>query len=155
MRMAESRQSIRAGSGAGETTHVSANGERVGIDYRRYRCEEGTRVVHWIKRTDPKFHRALRLIWTAWTAAIKEGAALADTRRPRQTAAPIGGVAHLPATNHQVFGSADTAEVRLSFPEGKFVHGTEHPDLVAIEIDRTPCNWVTDGIVLVRVVVCV
>src|SRR5258708_27310829 len=121
----------------------------VSLDIRKRR-EVSEGVGNWIDAPrNSGVERTLTLVGTADANILRT---LCKTGSPRQTAAPVGGIAQLPTAYDVIHGSPGVAQVRLSLSEGKLVHGIDDEHRVPVEIDRPPRDSVIDGVVVIVVV---
>src|ERR1022692_4052266 len=98
------------------------------------------------KRPYPQMEGPRPLIRPAH-AYILLRAAFIKAGRPRQTAAPVGAVGHLPSADQVVHDFAGIAKELFAFAEWQFVNRVENPYLVAHEIVRSIRNRMTDGVI--------
>src|SRR5260370_9116456 len=72
----------------------------------------------------------------------------AKSRRPGQTATPVGGVGQLISAHQVVHKAAGITKERFSFAEWQFIDGVDHQDVVANEIVGSICHRMTNRVVV-------
>src|SRR5437879_3868467 len=96
--------------------------------------------------------RAATFVRTANTHVLSS-AASATARCPRQTATPVGSIAHLPSANNVIHCTAGIAHIGFTFSEGQFINRVEDPYMVTGKVHRAPRDFVVDCVVVAIVVV--